>query len=46
MNVFAVGLPVKMVLGIVVMIAFVPAIVAGISDISRSSVAAFSGILP
>lgn len=45
MNVFSVGLPVKMVLGILVMIAFVPIIVAGISDVTKSSVTAFTGVL-
>ena len=45
MNVFSVGLPVKMVLGILVMIAFLPIMVAGISDITRAAATAGVGIL-
>lgn len=45
MNVFVVGMPVKMVLGILVMIALVPMMVAGIGDIARTAVSVGTGVL-
>ena len=45
MNVFVVGLPVKMVLGIVTMIALAPMLVLGISDLTRTVGSTVVGVL-
>ncbi len=45
MNIFMVGLPIKMVLGIVMMIALIPMMVAGIGNVSRNVATATVGVL-
>ncbi len=45
MNIFAVGLPVKMVVGVLAMVALVPVTVAGFSSVTNNVAASVAGLL-